>query len=147
MVAKITLLVVGKTREPWLVDACTTYRSRLRGSANIDTITAKNDTQLLQLASKHTPLICLDAAGRTFDSIAFAHYLQQTLICNGNSATFVIGGANGLPPALKAHHPLLSLSPLTFTHQCVRLILFEQLYRAFQIHQGTPYHKSGNLKF
>ena len=57
--------------------------------------------------------------------------------------TIVIGGAEGLPPALRNQdkHPMISLSPMTFTHQVVRLILIEQIYRAFEIEKGSRYHK------
>jgi 23S rRNA (pseudouridine1915-N3)-methyltransferase len=55
--------------------------------------------------------------------------------------TFVIGGPEGLPPSLKKYPDRLSLSPLTFTHQIVRLVLVEQLYRAIEIAKGSSYHK------
>ena len=86
-------------------------------------------------------LVVLTEEGRTLDSLAFAEQLRGS---GSERIAFVIGGADGLEPALKAQaHWRLSLSPLTFPHELARLLLLEQLYRARSIQQGGPYHRPG----
>jgi 23S rRNA (pseudouridine1915-N3)-methyltransferase len=85
-------------------------------------------------------LVLLTEEGRTYDSVAFAQQLRDS---GSERLAFVIGGAEGLDPALKARaNWRLSLSPMTFPHELARLLLLEQLYRASSILQGGPYHKA-----
>lgn len=138
---RIRILSVGKTKEEWLEAAIAEYLKRLQQVATITFVWAKNDAQLLALAEKEENLICLDASGRMMDSVQFSSFLTKELEMRGARLTFVIGGAEGLPPSLKKEHPLISLSPMTFTHQMVRLLLIEQIYRAIEIDKGSHYHK------
>ena len=86
--------------------------------------------------------IALDLTGSTFSSESFASILEKWQIKSQGRMTFVIGGAYGLHDSvLDVAAERLSLSPLTMSHQLVRLVLLEQLYRAFSILNGTPYHK------
>jgi 23S rRNA (pseudouridine1915-N3)-methyltransferase len=85
-------------------------------------------------------LVVLSEEGVTYDSVAFADQLRGS---GSERLAFVIGGADGVDPALKARASwLLSLSPMTFPHEMARLLLVEQLYRATSILQGGPYHKA-----
>ena len=85
-------------------------------------------------------LVVLTEEGQGFDSVAFAGRLQGS---GSQRLAFVIGGADGLDPALKAAATWrLSLSPMTFPHELARLLLLEQLYRAQSIQQGGPYHRA-----
>lgn len=136
----ICILSVGKTKEAWLEDAIQEYVKRLKPLAAFEFIWAKNDDQLLSLAQKEPLLICLDPTGKLMDSLDFAHFVQKKFIEGNSRVAFVIGGAEGLPNQLRKH-PLLSLSPMTLTHQLTRLILIEQIYRAFEIGKGSKYHK------
>lgn len=138
---QIRILSVGKTKEDWLEDAIGEYAKRLKASVTLDFIWAKNDEQLLQLAEKEPLLICLDAAGSLLTSEEFSTFLHKKLQQGGSRLAIVIGGAEGLPPKLKNHSNLISLSRMTFTHQIVRLVLVEQIYRAFEIAKGSKYHK------
>lgn len=138
---KIRILSVGKTKESWLDSAITEYTKRLSPIASIDFIWAKDDMHLITLAEKETQIVCLDPTGKQLDSTQFAHFLQNRLEAGKMHLAFIIGGAEGLPSALKSRHPLISLSLLTFTHQITRLILVEQIYRSFEILKGSPYHK------
>lgn len=137
----IKILSVGKTKETWLDEALQEYLKRLKPTASFEFIWAKNDAQLLSLAQKESTLICLDPAGLPLTSTEFADFMQKALIEGGSRIVFVIGGAEGLPPELKKGHSLISLSPMTLTHQLTRLVLIEQIYRAFEIAKGSKYHK------
>ncbi len=138
---KVKILSIGKTKETWLEDALSEYIKRLTPIAAIEFVWAKNEAQLLQLAEKEASIVCLDASGKQMDSEQFAVFIQEKLELGGTRLTFVIGGPEGLPRALKQDAALLSLSLMTFTHQIARLILLEQLYRAFEIAKGSKYHK------
>jgi len=138
---KVKIVSVGKTKEPWLEQAIGEYLKRLTGQIEIALMWVKNDDQLVQLVEKEGAVICLDPQGKEFDSLLFSRFLEKSIEASGARLTFVIGGAEGLPQALKENHPLISLSRLTFTHQLTRLVLIEQLYRAFTLIQGIPYHK------
>lgn len=138
---KIRILSVGKTKEQWLESAISEYLKRLQKTASLEFVWAKNDDQLVVLAQKEEGVVCLDAAGQTMDSDQFSSFLIKKLEEHGARLTFIIGGAEGLPKGLRGAFPLLSLSPMTFTHQMVRLILVEQIYRAIEIEKGSRYHK------
>ena len=84
-------------------------------------------------------LVILTEEGQTLDSVSLAQRLEGS---GSERLAFVIGGAEGIDPALKARASWrLSLSPMTFPHELARLLLLEQLYRAMTIQQGGPYHK------
>lgn len=138
---KIKIYLIGKTKERWLQEAFGQYCTRLKGTAEIELITAKDNKQLCRLADEDKQAIALDEKGEMFDSVAFSEDLYRRLIAGGGRLSYIIGGAEGLPQAIRESHALISLSPLTFTHQCVRLILIEQIYRAFEIEKKSPYHK------
>ena len=89
-------------------------------------------------------LILLDENGNSFDSMGFARFLQDRLANKTGNLVFVVGGMFGFDEALrlKAHH-ILSMSPMTMSHQIVRLFFAEQLYRACTILKGEPYHNEG----
>ncbi|GJQ08722.1 hypothetical protein GpartN1_g513.t1 [Galdieria partita] len=116
------------------------YLLRLRPFITVDLLWTRDTQHLLQLVFKQPGcLYCLDSSGTLINSIEFKKLLYQSF--EKGKVNFVIGGPEGLPEALKCKGKLLSLSPLTFTHQMTRLILVEQIYRAAQIHKGTAYHK------
>lgn len=138
---KIKVLTIGKIKEEWLDQALNEYYKRLKTQADVEFCLAKNDEQLLSWIDKESRVICLDAEGKMLNSEAFSHFLLSQLEAGGSRLTFVIGGADGLPRTLKEKYPLVSFSKLTFTHQLVRLILVEQIYRALEIAKGSKYHK------
>lgn len=138
---KVKVLAVGKTKELWLEHAIAEYLERLQNQVSFSFVWAKDDRQLLTLADKETLLLGLDPSGALMSSEKFAQFFAKQTIEGGARATFVIGGPLGLPETLKGKIPLVSLSPMTFTHQIARLILVEQIYRAVEILKGSPYHK------
>jgi 23S rRNA (pseudouridine1915-N3)-methyltransferase len=138
---KLKIFSVGKTKEAWLEEAIQEYVKRLKPSVLIEFIWAKDDQQLVDSVKKEPLAICLDPAGRLMTSEELSSFLSQCWEKGGSRLAIVIGGADGLPPELKKHSPLISLSPLTFTHQITRLVLIEQIYRAIEIQKGSQYHK------
>lgn len=138
---KLRILSIGKTKEQWLEEALDEYIKRLSKTLSIEFLWAKNNEQLIQLATKESNLICLDAGGKLMDSENFSTFILKQFEQGGSRLAIVIGGAEGLPAELKKQTGLISLSPMTFTHQIVRLILVEQIYRALEIDKGSRYHK------
>jgi 23S rRNA (pseudouridine1915-N3)-methyltransferase len=137
---KIKVLTIGKTKEAWLDEALDEFYKRLRSQVQFEWVFAKDDEQLIQICAKEPFVIALDPLGRELDSPSFSKYLVDKLEAHGTRLAFVIGGPEGLPEALRKGD-MLSFSKFTFTHQIVRLILVEQIYRALEIARGSPYHK------
>lgn len=133
---KVKVLTIGRCKETWLAEAIHEYEKRLQGKLSIEWLLAKDNTQLIEWAT--IPYIALDPKGELLTSEAWS----EKIVKIGLRLTFVIGGAEGLPPQiLKNATAKWSLSRLTFTHQITRLILIEQLYRAMEIERGSQYHK------
>ncbi len=139
---KIKIITIGKIKEPWLSDAIQEYTNRLKTSMTIEWVLVKDDEKLQQIVEKEASYLCLDPSGSLYTSEAFSTFLLEKLETHGSRLTFIIGGSDGIPKELKAKAThLISLSPMTFTHQCTRLILIEQIYRALEIAKGSAYHK------
>jgi len=138
---KLKILSIGKTKEDWLDMALDEYIKRLKPTMSIEFCLVKTDEQLAFLSEKEPVIICLDPKGVKLDSEGFADYLQKKFIEGGARLSLVIGGSDGLPTKLKSHKNLISFSDLTMTHQLIRLMLLEQVYRATEILKGTKYHK------
>lgn len=158
---KITILTVGKLKEKYLKEGIAEYAKRLSRFCDLqlvevedeqapDTLSAAQEEQIkkkeaIKILGKikdGTYLIVLDVKGSKKSSEEFAATLQ-TCFTNGKSnVTLVIGGSLGLDSDLVNKADLrLSLSNMTFPHQLTRLIILEQLFRAFKINQGETYHK------
>ena len=135
---KIRILSIGKNKESWLDEALKDYSDRLKRTAKIEWLFVESNPELEKKIDGHT--IALDPQGKLYSSEQFSELLLKEVEKGGSRLTFIIGGPEGLPPSFKKL-PLISLSPLTFTHQMARLILVEQIYRAFEIDRGSPYHK------
>lgn len=132
---KVKIFTVGKTREAWLQAALAEYEKRLSPKASVDWVLAKSAESLVV---PEPTWVALDVKGELVDSPT----LSRKLLKLGTRWNFVIGDAEGVPPALLQKSAWRwSLSPLTFTHQMTRLILLEQVYRALEIDAGSSYHK------
>lgn len=138
---KLKILSIGKTKEPWLEGALAEYTKRLKPFLSIEWVWAKEEAQLVTFIQKEPYVFCLDPEGTLLNSKQFASFIEEAWKKGGSRLALVIGGAEGLPKELKMNHRLISLSPLTFTHQITRLVLIEQIYRAMEIIKGSPYHK------
>ncbi|HAZ15604.1 MAG: hypothetical protein A2Y28_01925 [Chlamydiae bacterium GWC2_50_10] len=139
---KIKFITLGKTKTTCLETALQEYTKRLHPLATIEWVFHKNLKELERVLKGLPSFIALDSQGFSCNSLQFASLIQKEMRERGPRLTLVIGGDLGLSEAIKKECSLLlSLSPLTFTHQMTRLILLEQLYRAFEINKGSPYHK------
>jgi 23S rRNA (pseudouridine1915-N3)-methyltransferase len=140
-VIRIRLLSVGKTKESWLEEAVADYVKRLSSQVDFEFIWVKDNYQLEQKISKELHVILLDPQGAIMTSEAFSQFLMKEIERGNSRIAIIIGGPEGLTPTIKAKFPQISLSKMTFTHQITRLILLEQIYRAFEIERGSQYHK------
>jgi 23S rRNA (pseudouridine1915-N3)-methyltransferase len=141
---RIQLLMLGKTRRPEICAILDDYVKRIRRSCPIEIVEVRDaDAALKKLdADRAATAILLDAGGRIIDSNAFAKWLGELRDRGTRQLIFVCGDAGGFPEALRARVPQkLSLSPMTLSHELARVVLAEQLYRAFAILSGSPYPK------
>ncbi|NDG75941.1 MAG: 23S rRNA (pseudouridine(1915)-N(3))-methyltransferase RlmH [Synechococcaceae bacterium WB8_1B_136] len=140
--ARIRILAVGKVRKGWVSEGVALYLKRLPGLEVVelrDGGMAREAEVITAALRPDERLVVLTEEGQGLDSVAFARQLEGS---GSERLAFVIGGADGLDPALKARAAWrLSLSPMTFPHELARLLLLEQLYRALSIQQGGPYHR------
>ncbi len=154
---KIKIIVVGKTNAKYLIEAENEYQQRLKHYINFkeivitDVKNAKNLSHIelrkregeliLSRIENRDIVILLDEKGKQFSSIDFSKFINQKMIQSTRSLVFVVGGAFGFSDEVYARaNSKLSLSKMTFSHQMVRMIFKEQLYRAFSIIKGEKYH-------
>lgn len=156
-ILKISFIVIGKTDTNYLSEGIGIYEKRvqkyttfdlqclsdLKNTANLS-IAEQKEREGKNLLKCFTPtdwVVLLDEKGKTFSSTGFAVHLQQLFNRNVRHIKFVCGGAYGFSEAVyERANSLLSLSAMTFSHQLVRLVFMEQLYRAFTILNNEPYH-------
>lgn len=155
---KIELLQIGKTDDAWLKSGIEDYERRIQkmtpftittlpdiknkgteNAANLKSLEGKN---ILKTITKDDYVVLLDERGTQFTSVAFAQWLAHKQTTT-KKTVFVVGGAFGFSSEVYERGDfLLALSPMTFSHQMVRLVFAEQLYRALTIIKGIPYHHS-----
>ena len=133
---RYTVVAVGKIRPPFADDA-EHYAKLLAGRARVDVVEVADDEQVERRIPARSHRVLLDAGGRTYDSPAFARWLEDRRRA-GRDVCFVIGGPFGT--ALERCDERLSFGPMTFPHQLARVLLLEQLFRAHKILAGEPYH-------
>ena len=154
---KITLLTVGRTDVEWVRKGLDLYVSRLRhyvpfslieipelknvSALAREQIKQKEGELVLKALKPSDCVILLDERGREYRSIEFSAMLEDRMSRGGRDLVFVVGGAYGFSDAVYSRSDeKISLSKITFSHQMVRTIFAEQLYRAFTIMKGEPYH-------
>lgn len=155
---KIKTIFVGKLQDRYLKEGIDTYRDRISRYVPIElaevedeAVTAKADharvklkeaEKILKRVSPDSILVALDERGKGFSSEGLAGFIKKSMDSGAKEISFVVGGSLGLGEKVRERSDLvLSLSQMTFTHQMVRIILLEQIYRAFTIIRGEPYHK------
>lgn len=138
---RIKIISPGKNKDTWLEDALQEYLKRLSPIAEFELIWTRDEKTFEKLVREERAVICLDPHGKLMDSVGFADFFHKAVESGGSKIAFAIGGASGFSEGVLAGKRLLSLSPLTFTHQMTRIILVEQIFRAFEIGRGSKYHK------
>jgi 23S rRNA (pseudouridine1915-N3)-methyltransferase len=141
---KIRLLMLGKTRHPELRAILDDYVKRISRSSPIEITEVRDGAAALKKldADRAATAVLLDAAGKNLDSSALAKWLAELRDRGTRELIFLCGDADGFPESLRQRaHQKLSLSSMTFSHELARVVLAEQLYRAFAILSGSPYPK------
>ena len=158
---KIKIVTVGKLKEKYLKDGIAEYSKRISRFAAVEMIELADEktpdrasdlenekilnlegNRILSKIGDREFVVVLAIEGETLSSEEFSKQLEQASINGYSTLTFVIGGSLGLSPQVKKRANLsLSFGRLTLPHQLMRLVLVEQIYRAFTIQQGSPYHK------
>lgn len=152
---KFEFIFTGKTTEKWVEDGCLIYLNRIKkytdtdikiinihGSAGSHEVQRKREAALiLEKLSVKDLVILLDEKGKQFTSPEFAVQMSKLMSSGKAKIIFIVGGAYGTDIFLqKRANLVLSFSKMTFTHQMIRLLLFEQVYRAFTILKNEKYH-------
>lgn len=158
---KLKVITVGKLKEKYLRDGIAEYSKRMSRFAKLemlelpdektpdkasqaenDQILHKEGQRILEKIADREFVIALAIEGKSLSSEAFSQYLSDLGVRGYSDVTFVIGGSLGLSPAVKTRaNFLISFGKMTLPHQLMKLVLMEQIYRAFMIQQGNPYHK------
>lgn len=154
---KITLTVIGKTKQDFVSEGTAMFRKRIQRYTTfgeviipavknapklpVEELKQKEGEAILKKAGPGDMIILLDEKGKEMSSVGFAGFLEQKMNMGAKNLNFVIGGAYGFSKEVYAKCDMkLSLSKMTFSHQIIRLIFMEQLYRAFTIIRNEPYH-------
>ena len=148
----IDIVCIGSLKEAYLRDACAEYTKRLSTYARLSVIELKEARSpeeegvaildVLGGPAAGAFIISLDIKGKKASSEEFAERIEKLGVDGQSHIAFIIGGSTGLSDTVLASSDLrLSFSDMTFPHQLMRVILLEQIYRAFRIMRGEPYHK------
>ena len=153
---KLILIHTGKTKPDYIDTGCWEYYARIKkyltfkeillkdirktGNMSIEHIKRREGEQLLRIVQPSDFLVLFDRIGESHSSESFAQYLEK-LFMTGKVLIFATGGAYGFSEEVyKRNNYMISLSEMTYSHQMVRLLVAEQLYRALTIINGGPYH-------
>lgn len=157
---KITIVTAGKIKEKYLTDGIKEFLKRLTPYANVKiveiseermpdspsdaekaAVLAREGERLLKQVPSGSRLIVLDVVGKAISSEELSAHIDKLGVSGTSHLTFLIGGAFGLSDEVRrAADERISFSRMTFTHQMIRLLLVEQIYRAFKISRGEKYH-------
>lgn len=154
---KIKLICIGKTGKEFLKEGENEYLNRLKHyiiverieisdiknvkKLSIDQIKTLEGKEILSKVNSGEQMILLDENGKQFSSVEFSDFLQHKFNQGGKGIAFIIGGAYGFSPEIyEKSIAKISLSKMTFSHQMIRMIFFEQVYRSMTILNGEPYH-------
>ena len=151
---RVKLVCVGKLKEKYLKEACNEYSKRISGFGKIDIIEVQDEKdgrpdsmiiegdKILKNIRRNEYVVTLEIKGEAQSSEQLAEKMSTLAVKGVSDITFVIGGSNGLHEVVsKRADYKLSFSKMTFPHQLARVMLLEQIYRAYKINQGGKYHK------
>ncbi len=135
------VVAVGRMRDAALRAACDRYLKRLRRYTKVEEREVKAEARILDAIAEGSCLVALAEQGEQWTSAQLADWTARWEL-EGRDVTFALGGAEALPaPVLRGAQRIWSLSRLTFPHELARVVLYEQLYRAYTIRRGEPYHR------
>lgn len=154
---KINVVYIGKTGKTFLVEGEKEYLNRLKHYCKVDVteladlknakklskeqIKTEEGKLLLQQLNSGDQVYLLDERGKKYSSVQFSNFIQKRFNQGGKKLVFLIGGAYGFSDEVYARaQGKISISNMTFSHQMIRMIFLEQLYRAMTILRGEPYH-------
>ena len=144
---KIKVAWIGKTKEAAFASLTDEYLKRISRYAEVEGISLRNDLDLMAKFGKDAKsgtksrLVLMDSRGRQFTSEQFAKFLADHIDRNRFPLVFAIGGADGFSDEAKlSANSMISLGNMTLPHELARVVLLEQVYRAFTILKGHPYH-------
>lgn len=144
---KITVAWIGKTKEPAIASLTEEYLKRISHYVSVGEKSLRDEEALLAHCGRgsrgqtKSSLVLMDARGREYSSEQFAKFLGDYQDRNPLPLVFAIGGADGFSePAKSAAQHVISLGKMTLAHELARVVLLEQIYRAFTILKGHPYH-------
>ena len=157
----VTLIVVGKNKEKFFREAVDEYSKRLSKFCKLNIIEVEDEEtpasssdsfdsqikdkegeRILKKIPSSAFVFTLEIDGKKFDSVSFSRKIENLCITGNSHICFIIGGSLGLSDSVKKiSNERISFSDMTFPHQLMRVILLEQLYRAFKIINNEPYHK------
>lgn len=158
---KIRIIAVGRIKEKFYAEAIDEFKKRLLKFCEVEIIEIADEKapeklsaaelcgiknaegrRILERLAGSDTVIAAELSGKMLSSVEFAEKLRGLMLCGKSRITFIIGGSNGLSDEVLARADFKwSFSPLTFSHQIFRVMLMEQIYRAFKIINGEPYHK------
>ena len=151
---RVKLVCVGKLKEKYLKEACNEYSKRISGFGKIEIIEVQDEKddrpdamtieggKILKNIRRNEYVVTLEIKGEAQSSEQLAEKMSALAVKGISDITFVIGGSNGLHEVVsKRADYKLSFSKMTFPHQLARVMLLEQIYRAYKINQGGKYHK------
>ena len=152
---KIRVLFTGKTTERFVAEGVEHFAGRMKrylpftvevvpavkGKMDVQRQKEKEGEAILRAVGRDAYVVLLDERGDALDSVSFARFMQDRMNASTREMVFVVGGPYGVSRAVFARADrVLQLSAMTFSHQVVRILLMEQLYRAMTIVHGEPYH-------
>jgi 23S rRNA (pseudouridine1915-N3)-methyltransferase len=141
---KLKIAWIGKTKDPAIQSLTTEYLNRISRYVEVEGLPLADEAALLKLRDKSRPLhtlVLLDSRGKELSSEELAEFLQNHQDRNPQPLVLAIGPADGFSDAArKAANTSLSLGKMTLPHELARVVLLEQVYRAFTILKGHPYH-------
>ncbi|MBQ1546425.1 MAG: 23S rRNA (pseudouridine(1915)-N(3))-methyltransferase RlmH [Clostridia bacterium] len=157
---RVNVICVGKLKEKYLRDGVSEYAKRLQAmckfsvteldeerlsdesTSSINAVIAAEGRRIISRIDKNAVVIAMCIEGETMSSESLASYFMQTAVGGASTVDIIIGGSYGLSDEVKKRADLrLSMSPMTFPHQLARVMVCEQVYRAFSINNGSKYHK------
>ena len=139
---KLAVVAVGKLKERHWVEACDEYLQRVRRYLPAEVVEVRSESDLLARCPPRFARFVLDERGRELTSLEFAKHIERRMTQGSPGIAFIIGGAEGLPDEIRSGAELtIAFGKMTMAHRLVRLVLLEQLYRAFTIIRREPYHK------